>query len=140
MSLTADSNALLRLILDDDPVRPAAVREFLQLPEVKRGTVELRPTTVSEIVYVLSGSRQAYARADVARTLEAMLALPVRVLDEDVVRNAVELYRDVHPDWDDCVVAAYALLRDNGRILSYDRGLSRIPGIVRVEPPLVTAS
>lgn len=140
MNSTADTNIILRLILNDDLPKRTAVTEFLRLPEAVRGTVELRTTTLSEAVYVLGSSHEGYSREEIAQALETVLALPLRVMDEDVVRTALELYRDVHSDWDDCVVTAYALQRNGGRLLSYDRALSRIPGLTRIEPPMVTAS
>ncbi|MEP7217200.1 MAG: PIN domain-containing protein [Anaerolineaceae bacterium] len=139
MNSTADTNALLRLILNDEPAKTDAMRNFLRQPESTRGIVELHTTTVSEIVYVLGSPRCGYPRGDIVRALEAVLALPVRVTDAAVVESAFELFRDVHHDWDDCVVAAYALQRTEGRLLSYDKQLGRIPGLVRFEPPVTSS-
>ena len=139
MNSTADTNALLRLILDDEPAKTDAMRDFLRQPESTRGVVELQTTTVSEIVYVLGSPRCGYPREEIVRALEAVLALPLRVTDAAVVESAFELFRDVHPDWDDCVVAAYALQRTEGRLLSYDKQLGRIPGLVRFEPPVIAS-
>ncbi|MBA4179533.1 MAG: hypothetical protein C0506_02995 [Anaerolinea sp.] len=140
VNLTADTNILLRLILSDDLPQKAAVTAFLRLPEGVRGTVELRTATLSEVVYVLNSPHEGYSRDDIVRALETVLDLPLHIVEKEVVETALELYRDTHPDWDDCVVAAYALQHNNGRLLSYDRKLSRIPGLTRIEPPMVTAS
>ena len=139
MNSTIDTNVLLRLILNDEPEKSVAVTDFLNLSETARGSVELQTATVSEIVYVLRSPRRGYSREEIVLALDAVIALPLRVIEHEIVRDAIDLYRDVHPDWDDCVVAAYALRRNGGRILSYDKGLRRIPGLKRFEPP-VTAS
>ncbi len=139
MNATVDTNVLLRLILDDEPEKFTAVSEFLSLPEAIRGIVELQPTTVSEFVYVLRSPRRNYSREETVAALDVIVALPLRVVEGDVIRYAIDLYRDVHPDWDDCVVAAYAAKRNKGRILSHDKGLRRIPGLKRFEPPVVAS-
>ena len=136
---TVDTNVLLRLILNDEPEKFAAVVEFLHLPEAIRGAVELQTTTVSEIVYVLQSPHRGFSRNEIVGTLDAVVALPLRIAEGDIVKSAIELYRDVHADWDDCVVAAYALKRNSGRLLSYDKQLSRIPGLTRIEPPVAAS-
>ena len=139
MNSTVDTNVLLRLILNDEPAKTVAIKDFLRLPEAKRGAIELHTTTVSEIVYVLRSPRHSYPRDEIVRAMEMVLTLPLRVVEADIVRSAIDLYRDAHPDWDDCIVAAYALERSEGRLLSYDNGLRRIPGLVRFEPPVIVS-
>ncbi len=139
VNLTADTNVLLRLILNDSPGKTSAVQDFLAVPESVRGAVELHTTTVSEFVYVLGSSHQGFARAAIARALEVVLALPFRIVEPEVIRVALDFYRSVHSDWDDCVVAAYAVHRTAGRLLSYDRDLRRIPGLDRFEPPMAAS-
>lgn len=129
-----DANVLLRLSRRDVPSQAARSETYLRSAARRGATLVVAPTTVSEFVYVLSGSVLAYSRSDVVSAVEKLLALPLRFQDSSVVELALTLYRDHHPDWDDCVIAAYALERANGRLVSFDRGLRRIPGLQRQEP------
>ncbi len=66
--------------------------------------------------------------------LEAILILPLVILDRPIMQAALALYRDHHNDWDDCLLAAYATVQAEGRIVSFDRGLGRVPGVALVQP------
>ncbi len=129
-----DANVLLRLGRRDVPAQVARSEKYLRAALEGGTALVVAPTTVSEFVYVLSGAVLAYSRNDVVSAIENLLALPFQFEDASVVASALTLYRDHHPDWDDCVVAAYALERADGRLVSFDRGLSRIPGLQRQEP------
>ena len=134
-----DANPLVRVLVRDNQAQAVAVRTYLSLPASERPRIVVTPSTLSEVVFVLVGSVYRYSRAEVARALDAILNLPLEVQDLDVVQAAIELYQDHHDEWADCLVSAYALLRAEGRILSYDKGLRRIPGLKRFEPPAVAS-
>lgn len=127
-------------MLDDDPAKTEAVLAFLERPEHERGPVVVALTTLSEVVYVLRGPRLSFERSTVAALIRGIVALPLLVLDADVVETALSLYPAFHGDWDDCVAAAYGLVRGNAAVLAYDRDFDRIPGLSRIEPPMVTTA
>ena len=83
---------------------------------------------------MLRGGDYQYEHAQLAGMLESMLELPLVIIDRPIVEHAVDLYRSIHKDWDDCLIAAYALDTTGGVILSFDYRLGRIPGITRIEP------
>src|SRR3990172_3702506 len=122
-----DANVLLRLVRRDDVEQREQSERYLRAA-LGRG-IELRVAapTVSEFVYVLSGPAMGHSREEVATAVGNLLQLPFLIADEDVLARALILYRDHHPDWDDCMVSAYALEKAAGRLLSFDRGLDRIP-------------
>jgi len=135
MRSVVDTNILARLVLLDDAAMLRDIESYFRIPERDRKTLVVAPTTVSEIAFLLSGRRVHYPPSEVARALHLLLSLPLRFLDRDVVERALELYETVHPDWDDCMVAAYALERADSDVLTYDRGFNRISGLSRSEPP-----
>ena len=136
--MIADTSVLLRLVLKDAPSKTADVQALLRRPSSSREAVEVLPTTVSEMVFVLKGPRIGYGRAEIAQILRAFFGLPLRFWYQPEMILAVELYANHHNDWEDCVAAAFAL-QNGGGILAYDRDFNRIPGLNRFEPP-VTAS
>lgn len=66
--------------------------------------------------------------------ISELLAGPFEVPDHKVIALAARFFREVHDDWDDCLLAAFAIEEDDGSVISFDRGLDRIPGIRRIEP------
>lgn len=129
-----DTNVLLRLLLADHPSHSPAAVALLREARARELDLAITPSTISECVYVLGGARLGFTRMEVAAAIEAVLALPATLEDRDLVNLALDLFRTVHNDWDDCLVAAYALRRAHGRLVSFDKGLERIPGVVRLEP------
>ena len=135
-----DTNILLRIATKLPADQAAATEQLLR--DAQSGRIApplIASSTVSEAVFVLLGQTYQFARPGVAAFIEALLAAPLRFPDRSVIERALDLYRDVHNDWDDCLVSAYAFERSNGRIVSFDRGLDRIPGLIRVEPTLPAA-
>lgn len=133
IAAVADTNVLLRIVLDDVPhqVRPL-LRYAARLYETG-GQLLVSTSTVSELVFVLRGQTYRRDRAAIAATLGDLLNNDVFLFaDRNSVANAVSLFRDHHSDWDDCMVAAYALEHAGGNVASFDRGMDRIPGIMRV--------
>lgn len=129
-----DTNVLLRLLLDDDPIQSPPARDYVRQATAERPLPIVAATTVSELVYVLRGQRLAFDRGRAANAVVGVLELGVTVQDREVIATAAELLRSIHDDWDDCMVAAYAIERAGGRLVSFDRGLGRIPGLQRQEP------
>jgi len=130
-----DTNVLLRLVLVDHPAQAEAARRLMDRVEAGEETAHLAATTLSEAVFVLAGPRLRRSPGDVAAFVEGVLALDVNIEHRAQVEQALELFRE-HHDWDDCLLAAYALERAGGRIASFDRGLDAIAGLTRLDPQL----
>ncbi len=129
-----DTNVLVRLLMDDDPVQSPAARAYFRAAASGKARPFISASTISELVYVLGGPRLRFERARLAEAVEAVLDLDAVVSDRSVVARACALLRTAHPDWDDCLLAAYAIERAEGRLVSFDRGLDRIPGLRREAP------
>ena len=129
-----DTNGLLRLLLDDNPDQSPRTHQWFDGPHEQLPRLVVAASTISEVVFTLGGPRLKYVRDEILVALDRILEMPVEFDEPSVIRTAIELYRTVHDDWDDCLVAAYALERSGGVVFSFDRGLDRIPGITRIEP------
>ena len=137
MRAVADTSVLLRLLLPDEPALVAAVEQYLTERETR--TLFVAPTTVSEVTYVLRGPRLALGRERTIAAIRLLRELPLRFLDGDIIDRALAFYEHARGDWDDCMVAAYATERADSHVLAYDRDFDRIPGLSRIEPPMVTS-
>ncbi|MEX1104078.1 MAG: type II toxin-antitoxin system VapC family toxin [Dehalococcoidia bacterium] len=136
-----DTNILLRYFLKDSAEKAAAVHALVSgLSEPAAPRLVVSAATVSEVVFVARGATYRRTRSDLVELLGLLLAGPFSLPDRQVVSRARDLYRDVHDDWNDCLLAAYALEQGDGSVVSFDRGLDRIPGLTRVEPTVPAAN
>jgi predicted nucleic acid-binding protein len=124
----------LRLTLDDQPAQAAAGRSLFERVGVGELQLVLHPHTVSEFLFVLTGPRLGHTPLQAAEALRAVLALPLVVRDRPIIERAADLMVTSNPDWDDCLLAAYAMEHTGGRVASFDRGFDAIPGLQRLEP------
>jgi predicted nucleic-acid-binding protein len=69
MKVTADTNVLLRTLVDDDPAQTARAIALLETAEL----VAVSLQTLCELAWVLRG-RYGVSRADIAAALRALLA------------------------------------------------------------------
>ena len=127
-----DANVLLRLLLYDEPGQAEAVAALLRESERSRPELRLASVTLAEIVFVLGGAVYRLERAAVAGVIEVILGLPITIEERDVAERALAIYRDDHPNWADAYLAACALLRANGRLVTFDRELKRLPELTAV--------
>ncbi len=129
-----DTNGILRPLLQDHAEQSPRVIAWFDLPREERPRLRVAPSTLSEVVFVLTGARMKLPRERVVQYLDIVMEMPFEFDNAAVVARAMELYRTVHDDWDDCLVAAYALEYNDGVVFSFDAGFDRIPGITRIEP------
>ncbi|MCZ2109932.1 MAG: PIN domain-containing protein [Dehalococcoidia bacterium] len=124
-----DTNVLIRFLVRDNAAQWSAAEALLNLPRSRRPRLVLTIATLSEIVFVLSKSVYRYSRSEVADAVEGLLSLPIEVMDADIVAHAVGIFRNRHPEWDDALLAAYALARADGGIYTFDKQLQRLEGL-----------
>lgn len=128
-----DTNILARALLGDHPEQTARAQAILRDPPTGM-KLAIVPSTLSEFIWVVTGPRLAVSRTTVVGALQEILEFPVEVVDKAVVARAVELFSNADNAWNDCLLSAYALEYGDGRVLSFDRGLTRMPGLTRIEP------
>lgn len=129
-----DTNVLARLVLNDVPEQREQAAAAISDAARNGDRLFVAAITISELVFVVRGAVYGLDRSAIADVVQSVLDLPITVLDRAEVELALDLYRDVHPDWDDCLLAAYARTRAGGRVLSFDRGLARMPGLSLTAP------
>ncbi|MGH2632553.1 MAG: PIN domain-containing protein, partial [Tepidiformaceae bacterium] len=131
-----DTNLLLRLFLDGHPVLSSRVEAWIrQAFSARQPELIVLPTVLTEMVFAFRVNVPPFTHAQILAVLDALLDMPFTVVERAVVEAAVEQYRLVHArDWEDCLIAAYATQLAEGRLATYDRSLSKFPGIVAVAP------
>lgn len=125
-----DTNVLVRHLTGDPPAQAVRATRYLELAD----ELLLPDLILAEVAYVLESFYET-PRAQVAETLRAVLAFSaIRVVDDELLHRAVEVY-DVHRlDFADAYVVASAERSGIGVVASFDRAIDRVGTVRRVEP------
>jgi predicted nucleic-acid-binding protein len=131
-----DANVLLRYLTDEPRELADLAAGILEAAEARRVALVVASLTLAEVVYVL-GSVYHWSRNEIAeRLLDLLSASALVVLEQDAIVQALEWYRDVPGlHFADAYVAALALIRGHGMVISFDRALRRVADITLVQDP-----
>jgi predicted nucleic acid-binding protein len=124
------------LLIGDDPVKVGRCRDLCK--QVQDGTLSrvTTSTIVAEVPYVLSSAATYRSpRETLALGPGALLTLPgLNVERRDEIIAARELWEYASLDFEDCLAVETARRMSLDGIYSSDRGLDRVPDILRLEP------
>jgi predicted nucleic-acid-binding protein len=131
-----DTNVWVRLFTVGDEDVQARCRALIDDCVEGRIGLAVHAATLAELVFVL-GSKRIYGQprdlvADVIQTV-----LNIRNLDVEgraEVELASRLYRGSNLDFADCYAAAVARHQGMDGVISFDKGLDKLPDVVRREP------
>jgi predicted nucleic acid-binding protein len=131
-----DTNIFIRAITNDHPTMSEASRGLIQ--RAARGDVALvtSEAVIAEVCFVLtSPAIYGLNRSDVAEALRPVVALrALRLPDKEIILAALDRWSmSEQRKFVDCLVVERALAGD-ALVYSYDRGLDRVPGLIRREP------
>ena len=130
MSAFVDTNVLIRHLTGDPPRQAARATRFL----ADADELLLADLIVAEVVYVLESFYEV-ARARVAELVRAVIAFDaVRVVDEELLLRAVEVYEIERLDFAEAYLVASAERSGVDAVASFDRSIDRVKTIRRIEP------
>ncbi len=119
-----DTNVLIRYFTKDDPSQFAAAREVIEEAENQGQRLYVNSVVLSELVWVLRGSRYRFPRSVIAETIEKLLEIPLFELeDRDQVAAAVADYRTGEADFADFLIGRRNLAADSEDTLTFDSHL-----------------
>lgn len=114
-----DTNCLIRLITNDDPIKANKVEKILLNNEFS-----ISETVFPELEYVLIKSYKSN-RTAVLDSFKSLLANR-RGMISKFVKKAVDYYEESNLDMADCLVAAHSL---SGQLASFDKKLLGLAGV-----------
>lgn len=130
MTALVDTNVLIRHLTGDPP--ELAARATACLASAER--LILPDLVLAEVVYVLESFYEV-ARNKVAELARSIITFScIQTLDSELLLRAVEVYETHRIDFVDAYLVAYAEITGVCEIVSFDRVISRVPTIERVEP------
>lgn len=119
-----DTNVLVRYILQDDPAQARRATETIESGE----DFYLDSVVLAELVWVLDRSYKR-SRGDVAEALEKIIRADAFSIDRaELARLALDDYRAGYGDFADALIAHAALDAGCEAVLTFDKGLKRMPG------------
>ena len=129
--IAADTNLLLRAIVDDDPKQGAIARRWLSVNE--RQGILVDHIVLVEMVWVLR-ARYAQPREEIVRVLELLLATGgIIVPEESLVREAVIAYAAGTGDFADHLIRSRANARGASPVATFDQELHGLRGFTRAK-------
>jgi predicted nucleic-acid-binding protein len=121
-----DTNAVLRLLLNDIPEQHATVKKLLK--EVS-GQFAIADTAIIELVFVLD-RYYGFNRSQTAEALDGLMRLKEINCNRVLFEKALPLYIDHGSlSFEDCCLAIYAQLNDAEPLWTFDKKLTtQAPG------------
>ena len=130
MSAFVDTNILIRHLTGDPPAQATRATRFL----AKAEELLLADLIVAEVVYVLESFYEV-ERAHVAELVRSIIAFDaVRIVDEELILRAVEVYEIERLDFAEAYLVASAERAGIQAIASFDRSIDRLSSVTRMEP------
>lgn len=128
-----DANAILRFVLGDDPELSAKARAVFKAMEDGQVVLVCDPVNLAEAVWVLLSYYKASCTDIADALLPLVKAAGFHVPDKERYVRALELFGQGALRFGDACACATAIAAGDGRLISFDRRLSGVPGISRIE-------
>jgi len=122
--IALDTNALVRLLLEDDAQQAKIIQQLVSFAEQKSITVLVLPEVLLETVWVLE-SVYSVEQDDIVKFLNVLLTTSIFALpDASMVRTAVRRYQQ-GLDFADALITSQAKKEKAQALFSFDKSLSR---------------
>jgi predicted nucleic-acid-binding protein len=124
----ADTNVLVRLLVADHPTQLRAARRYI----AENGPLYVSQVALVETTWVL-GYTYGLPRRDLGAVIVQLLAGADFVLERPAeIATALVEYRSSRADYADCLLLANARAAGMLPLVTFDRRLARIPGMLHI--------
>ena len=125
---SVDTNVLVRLVAQDDPLQAQAVDRLFARHAKKSEILMVPITVVLELEWVLR-SRLSQTKTEVLETIEALLTVVELSFEaEDAVEQALLDYRDGNADFGECLHLALARKQRALPFYTFDKKATKASG------------
>lgn len=124
-----DTNALLRLLTDDDAMQAALVRKRLAPLDAMPESVMLNNVVLVETLWTL---RRAYGfeRSALQNLMEQLLSVSTFCFENrQVLTQASALFQSTTADFSDCLIAAQNSALGCEATVTFDKAMLGLPGV-----------
>lgn len=128
-----DANVIVRYVVGDGEALFAKATAIIEGVEDGKQRVLCDPVTLAEVVFVLQRMYKL-DRGDISSALDPILKMDgFWIENKSRYLKALDLFATDVPHFGDACACAAALDACEGRLVSFDKGLSRMEGIQRTE-------
>jgi len=127
--MVIDSDVIIRFFTNDDKKKAARFRKFLM--SKKKGYVS--DVTVAEIYWTLKLFYR-YSKEKIIELIESLIESSSIKCNRKVLRECLRILREKNISFIDAHTAAWSSIKDDGKILSFDRDFDKFSLVKRVEP------
>jgi predicted nucleic-acid-binding protein len=118
--ISLDTNALVRIIIEDDKKQAKIVEKTITLAEKKSVPILILSEVIVETVWVLESVYQC-TRQEIYQFLETLIFTPVfTFVDSQVIRRATHEYKK-GGDFADLLIVFQAKEHHAGKLISFDQ-------------------
>ena len=132
-AITIDANVILRYLLKDNSVLSPKAKQTIDAMDDGKITLLCDPVTLAEVVWVMTSFYNMPPNVIESHLTPLVGAPGFAVANKEHYLRALKLFASSIPHFGDACACAAALETADGRLLSFDRKLSRVPGIRRLE-------
>ena len=127
--MVVDSDVIIRYLTNDDPAKADRLEKYLS----SGNQIILSEVTIAEVYWTMR-SFYKFVKEETVLSIEALLVTRGVIANREIINTTLNLLKANNVSYIDAYTAAYALIKNKGAILSFDRGFDRIKGIKRHEP------
>ena len=128
--ISLDTNALVRMLIEDDRRQAKIIEETIALAEEKSIQILILSEVLVETVWVLESVYQC-TREEISQFLEALIFTPIfSLVDSQVIRRATHEYKK-GGDFADLLIVNQAKEHQAKKLISFDKKLqNKFPNFV----------
>lgn len=123
-----DTNVLVRYIVEDDAVQPAAARRLIRKCVSEGQTLFVPVTVMLELEWVLRSGFEYGKQSVMAALASLFAAAELSFESEQALEVALQLYRDGSADFADCLHIALAAQAGELPFWTFDHRASKLEG------------
>ena len=127
--MVVDADIIIRFLTNDDPQKALSFQKFLE----DGAKVLLTDVTVAEVYWTLK-SFYKFSKEKILLNLETLLTLPQIDANKELIIETLSLLKKINVSFIDAYLAVFSCLKNDGKILSFDKGFDKIKSIERIEP------
>lgn len=127
--MVVDTDILIRYLTNDDPFKAKRFEEYLKSGK----KIALTDVSFAEIYWTLR-SFYKFPKKKILIVLEALIEHKSISSNKKILNKVLDILKRHSLSFIDAYNASFALLENEGKILSFDKGFDKIRTIQRFEP------
>lgn len=127
--MVIDTDVVIRFLTRDDSQKAQRFERFLE--SGKKGIIT--DVTFAEIYWTLN-SFYKFPKHKILNILEALISYKSISSNKEVLMYVIKILREQTISFIDAYTIAYAAIKNDAKILSFDKGFDKIKEIKRLEP------